>query len=277
MVHSAESITEDILKIYSSIKNLKDEEIIKGTYDVETVYQKLDELITLSIDDEAAEDILNVNGFAQVLDTITRFRALYTIGVESEYADIILASNDPWNVLENFSFYPNYCQLARTEYQGAELKANDMVVFLGSGPLPLTLIVMCHLHGLKGIGIEQDELRVELSRKVVDKLGLSDSIKIIQGNHSLLPLREGENLIMIAGQAMPKNEIVEHMAKTLPAGAKVSFRIYEKGLRRLLDRSILVDLPANIADEFNECCRIHPHPPVNNTVVFAVKSSTSRS
>jgi hypothetical protein len=134
---------------------------------------------------------------------------------------------------------------------------------------------MCHQHGLKGIGIEQDEQRAELSRKVVDKLGLSNAIKIIHGNHFQLPLNDRVDLIMIAAQAQPKKEIVEQLAKALPADTKISCRIYEKGLRRLLDRSILVDLPAKLADEFKECCRIHPLPPVNNTVVFAVRSSAA--
>lgn len=276
--HSSESIIEEILKIYSSIKDLEDEEILQDTSDhLKNVYQKLDDLITLPMDDEDAEAILNGHGFDQVLDAIARFRCLYTIRLETEHANTILASNEPWEMLRNYSFYPNYCQLVRTEYQGAGLKANDTVVFLGSGPLPLTLILMCHQHGLKGIGIEQDVQRAELSRKVVDKLGLSNAIKIIHGNHFQLSLSESVELIMIAAQAQPKKEIVEQLAKALPAGAKISCRIYEKGLRRLLDRSILVDLPAKLADEFKECCRIHPLPPVNNTVVFAVRSSAAPS
>ncbi|MEA1985282.1 MAG: nicotianamine synthase family protein [Euryarchaeota archaeon] len=275
-VHSSESIIEEILKIYSSIKDLEDEEILQDISDhLKNVYQRLDDLITLPMDDEAAEAILNGHGFDQVLDTITRFRYLYTIRLETEHANTILISNEPWEMLENYSFYPNYCQLVRTEYQGAGLKANDTVVFLGSGPLPLTLILMCHQYGLKGVGIEQDEQRAELSRKVVDKLELSNAIKIIHGNHFQLPLNDRVNLIMIAAQAQPKTEIVEQLAKALPAGTKISCRIYEKGLRRLLDRGILVDLPSKLADEFKECCRIHPLPPVNNTVVFAVRSSAA--
>ncbi|WP_244603465.1 nicotianamine synthase family protein [Methanococcoides sp. NM1] len=274
--HSSESIIEEILKIYSSIKDLEDEEILQDTSDhLKNVYQRLDDLITLPIDYEAAEAILNGHGFDQALDTIIRFIYLYTIRLETEYANSILTSNEPWEMLKIYSFYPNYCQLVRTEYQGAGLKANDTVVFLGSGPLPMTLILMCHQHGLKGIGIEQDEQRAELSRKVVDKLGLSNAIKIIHGNHFQLPLSEGADLIMIAAQAQPKKEIIEQLAKALPAGTKISCRIYEKGLRRLLDRSILVGLPAKLAHEFKECCRIHPLPPVYNTVVFAVRSSAA--
>ena len=57
------------------------------------------------------------------------------------------------------------------------------------------LIVLCRQYGLKGIGIEQESERVQLSRKALDKLGLSDRIKIIHGNHLTLPLETKSDLI----------------------------------------------------------------------------------
>jgi len=60
------------------------------------------------------------------------------------------------------------------------------VVIIGSGPLPISLIMMCHQYGVRGIGIEQETERAELSRKVLEKLGFSDQIRIITGNHSIL-------------------------------------------------------------------------------------------
>jgi len=75
------------------------------------------------------------------------------------------------------------------------------VVIIGSGPLPISLIMMCHQYGVRGIGIEQETERAELSRKVLEKLGLSDQIRIITGNHSILPLKDAAELIMVAAQA----------------------------------------------------------------------------
>ncbi|NPE28662.1 hypothetical protein HNV12_11975 [Methanococcoides sp. SA1] len=53
----------------------------------------MDDLITLPMDDEAAEAILNGHEFEQLLDTITKFRCLYTIRLETEHASSILTSN----------------------------------------------------------------------------------------------------------------------------------------------------------------------------------------
>ena len=36
-------------------------------------------------------------------------------------------------IIKNFAYIPNYLQLAKTEYQGSQLKPGDHVLFLGSG------------------------------------------------------------------------------------------------------------------------------------------------
>ena len=263
-----EKIIGDIFEIYSSIKDLKDEEILQDPSNhLRTIFQRLDHLIALNIYDKSAEAILYDSVFNLAFDAITRFRSLYTAKLEIEHAHSILESRDPWEMLTNFNYISNYLKLSLTEFQGARLKPGDNVVFLGSGPLPLTLIVLCHWYGLKGIGIEQDPDRAELSRKVLEKLGLSDQIEIINGDQLTLPLKTRSELIMIAAQAEPKKEIFNHLAKVLPVGTKLSYRIYEKGLRRLLDTFYLFELP----EQFEEYLRVQPEPPVNNTVVFVTK------
>jgi hypothetical protein len=89
---------------------------------------------------------------------------------------------------------------------------------------------------------------------VLQKLGLPDQIRIIEGNHFTLPLEEKSELIMVAAQAEPKKAIFDHLAKVLPTGTKVSYRIYEKGLRRLLDTFSRYVLPK----AFEEYLRISP-------------------
>ena len=74
-------------------------------------------------------------------------------------------------------------------------------------------------------------------------------------------------LVMVAADAGPKDKIFTHLAKTLPNGARLSYRIYEKGLRRLMDNQAALDPPP----AFKEYLRIRPEPPVNNTSVFLVK------
>jgi hypothetical protein len=263
--HFAESITEEIVEIHHSIKDFVDREIYHDpSGHLKAVFRRLDYLIAHDIDNISAEDILSNSGFNSAFDAISTFRSQYTAELEAEQAKSILKSSDPWKTLTDFTYLPNYIQLARTESRGAGLKPGNTVLFLGSGPLPLTLIVLCHQHGLNGIGIEQDPERVELSRKVLEKLGLSSQIRIIRGNQQTLPLAETPELIMVAAQAEPKKDIFDHLASVLPAGTKISYRIYEKGLRRMLDTFYRYELP----EQLREYLRIPPKPPANNTSVF---------
>jgi hypothetical protein len=263
--HFAESITEEIMEIHHSIKDFVDREIYQDpSGHLKAVFRQLDHLIALDVDKGSAEDIMSNSRFNSAFDAITTFRSQYTAELEAEQANSILQSGDPWKTLTDFTYLPNYIQLAQTECRGAGLKPGDTVLFLGSGPLPLTLIVLCHQHGTSGIGIEQDPKRVELSRKVIDKLGLSSQIRIIRGNQQTLPLAETPELIMVAAQAEPKKEIFNHLTSVLPAGTKISYRIYEKGLRRMLDTFYRYELPGQL----REYLRIPPEPPANNTSVF---------
>ncbi|MGB9131874.1 MAG: nicotianamine synthase family protein, partial [Methanosarcina sp.] len=82
--------------------------------------------------------------------------------------------------------------------------------------------------------------------------------------HFILPLEIRCDLYMVAAQAEPKEEVFEHLAKVLPKGSKISYRLYEKGLRKVLDGSSLSEIPIG----FEEFLRVEPEPPVNNTVIF---------
>jgi hypothetical protein len=258
-------ITEEIAAIHHSIKDFVDRGVYQDpTGHLKAVFRQLDYLIALDIDNRSAEDILSNFRFNSAFDAISTFRSQYTAELEAEQAESILKSEDPWNALTNFTYLPNYIQLAQTECRGAGLKPGDTVLFLGSGPLPLTLIILCHQHGLNGIGIEQYPERVELSRRVLEKLGLSSQIRIIHGNHLMLPLAETSDLVMVAALAEPKKEIFDHLASVLPAGTKISYRTYEKGLRRMLDTFYRYKLP----EQLREYLRIPPEPPANNTSVF---------
>ena len=255
-------------QIYTQIKDLKETDILDNSSpELYALFKSLDELVSLDIDEQSIDVLFESPDFNILIAEISRFRFLYNLKLEIEKAKSLLESSNPWQTLQNFTFYPNYLQLARTEYTGSGLKPKDCVLFLGSGPLPLSLIMLCREHGLFGIGIEQDGKRVSLSREVIACLGLSESIEIIEGNHFILPLKTRCDLYMVAAQAEPKEEIFEHLAKVLPKESKVSYRLYEKGLRRILDSNFLFELPSG----FEEYLRVQPEPPVNNTVVFLKK------
>ncbi len=265
MCYGVNSIIAEIVAIYDAIKDLKEADIHEDTENrLYAVFQQLDELIARDISDADVREIISSPRVKFAFEAIARFRSMYTAKLEIEKAKAIIASKtSPWTMIHEFPYFENYLQLANVEYHNAGLKPGDCVLFLGSGPLPLSLIVLCHFYGLKGIGIEENPYRAALSRQVLAKLGLSDQIEIIAGNHFTLPVASAPGLVMVAAQAEPKSEIFDHLAAVLPDNTRISYRIYEEGLRKILDISHYA-LPARL----EEICRVKPRPPANNTVVF---------
>jgi hypothetical protein len=263
-----DSIKKEFLDIYTAIQDLSDDEIFNNPEGIfQPHFKRLQHLIAMDIDDLAADEMLCDQKFQSITKHIAHLKTVNGLRMEIKRANAVIADPDPWSLLRRFQFYPNYLKLAQMEYKGGDLKPGDRVVFLGSGPLPLSLICLCTQNGVEGIGIEQVPEYALLSKKVIEALELSARIQIIQGDHFSLPLEEKCNLVMVGADAIPKAEIFDHLAKVFSKGTKFSYRIYEKGLRRLMDENPVTNLPPAL----REYTRIRPEPPVNNTSVFLVK------
>ncbi len=264
------SIKNEFLDIYAAVCDLTEDEILNGSEDIfRSHFERLQRLIAREVDDHLAEELLCDRQLRPITKRISRLKTVNGLRMEIKYARSIIAGSDPWIALQGFIYYPNYLRLADMEYRGAELKSGDRVVFLGSGPLPLSLICLCKHYDVRGVGIEQVPEYAKLSQKLICALELTEYIQIVQGNHFSLPLDKECILVMVAADAVPKDDIFTHLSKTLPEGTRVSYRIYEKGLRRLVDNPAALNLPA----VFNEYLRIRPEPPVNNTSIFLIKTA----
>jgi len=267
---SEDAIRSELLDVCAKVESLSDEEMLTGpSHLLEVPFRRLDVLASQEVDEETVDKILLDRDFQQVREAVARLRNVYSLRLEIEETRSILESQDPWKTLKGFTFYPNYQILAETEQAGAYLSPGDTVAFLGSGPLPLSLIVLCSERGLKGIGIERVSEWAEISRKVLDRLGLQSEIVILEGDQFTFPLERECQLVMIAAMARPKEEIFRHLAEVLLPGTRVSYRIYENGLRRLLD----LDHSFTPPPEFRETLRVRPKPPVNNTVIFLTRTN----
>jgi hypothetical protein len=232
------------------------------------VFEQINKLAGQDVDESDVEVLARDRELAAAFERINLLRSTFGPRLEVGRAEQVISASDPWEALAGFIFHPNYLELARMETRGAGLQAGDRVVFLGSGPLPLSCITMCAGHGVFCTGVERELELVELSRRAVERLGLADRLRIVHGDHRSLPLDDKADLTMVASAAEPKAEIFQHLAEVLPAGAKVSYRIHEKGLRRLINSPCLQAAPPG----FREIGRVQPRPPVINTCVFAEKA-----
>jgi hypothetical protein len=263
-----DGIRKQLLEIFNDCRDLTEDQVLDDPRDVFLPYDEtLNRLAALNVDDHLVDALIADPSLQPAIGQIARLKRVHGLRMERERARAVIDSRAPGETLKGYIYYPNYLQLADMESLGAGLRPGDRVVFLGSGPLPLSLIALAGRYAIRGVGIEKDPLNADLARKVLQALSLGERIQIVSGDHFSLPLPGPCSLVMVGADALPKEEIFRHLAATLPGGVKLSYRICEKGFRRLFDVDHVNVLPSG----FREYRRIRPRPPVNNTSVFTVK------
>ncbi|QTA89527.1 nicotianamine synthase family protein [Desulfonema magnum] len=230
------------------------------------LYQLLDDLAHLNTGDHLAGLILEQLEIRQELPTIRSYYTLFFSIHEVQLAEKLLKSADPWNTLKSFPLYPRYEALVRNQIQAMQITKNSRLAFVGSGPVPMSLILMSHLCGLRSVGLDISSQSVELSRKVIRHLGLEEDIEIIHGDESCLKELEW-NMVLIAALAEPKAHIFQNLHNLLKHRGNhipIIFRTYT-GMRAVLYEPVQ---PGDISG-FKIVREIFPTGRVNNTTVFA--------
>ena len=162
---------EEIADKLSNFGNLDDDMDALDDVAIDEVIKILDEVEVIAhdktIDFDSAKHILDDEKMNRALKLIRKFYVYVGARLEMENALKILNSDNPREVLDSFHFYDRYIGLINNESKLAKFNEEKTFLFLGSGPLPLTLIMFNEVFGCKCIGIEQQEDVAQLSRKVL--------------------------------------------------------------------------------------------------------------
>lgn len=215
----------------SALDNVDINEIIEILDDVEIIAHDR------TIDFDSAKHILDDEKMNKALKLIRKFYVYIGARLETENALEILKSENVDETLDSFQFYDRYVGLLNNESQLAKFNENKTFVFLGSGPLPITLIMFNKLFGCKCIGIEQQENVAELSRKVLKKLGLENEIEIVVGDETVIKSLEYD-ILMVAALAEPKERVFSNIWQYVDEGTPVIYRTYT-GMRAILYSPVL--------------------------------------
>lgn len=255
---------ENIQHISEAINDYEYEGLNK--YDLTKAIPILDEIEVVAHDKDIsfkdAEHMLDDVKMKKALDKIRDFYVNIGSHLEINQAKEILESDEPWKKLSSFHFYKRYEKLVSNEKELAGFKKEDKLVFVGGGPLPLTLIMFNKLFGIKGISIEVVPEVAELSKRVLKKLGLSSEIIVIQGDEKMIENIDYD-VLMIAAFAEPKHDVFSYVKKTIDSKTKILYRTYS-GMRAILYSPI----KEKDLDGFKEVGRVYPTGKVNNTSVL---------
>jgi hypothetical protein len=136
----------------------------------------------------------------------------FETALEESVAKAILASADnlltPTNLTMNY--LRRYRKLAEAEIALAGIRSDDRVLFIGSGPLPITAIQYALQTGCTVECVEQLLPAVEVSRLVVTRLGLEASVHPSHARGQEFPVGSYD-VILVGVLAEPKAEILAHL------------------------------------------------------------------
>jgi Nicotianamine synthase protein len=190
--------------------------------------------------------------------------------LELAWARRIAASAEPRAELARFPYAGNYHRLARMELDLlAEVtdRRPGRVAFVGSGPLPLTSLLVAADLGVTVDNLDRDPAAVALGERVVRALGAADRLTFRRTDVTDADLG-GYDLVILAalvGASGPeKRAILGHLAATMAPGAVLLARS-ARGMRSLLYPPI----EPTALDGFELQAVVHPVDEVVNSVVLA--------
>lgn len=150
--------------------------------------------------------------------------------LEDQFAHEILDASQ--TRFENYLLSDRFATLISEELAMVGPPKPERILFIGSGPLPISAY---HLHLQTNLPIDcldQNPAAIELSSKAIERLGLQAALRIINGEGERFQVREYD-LIVIALLAKPKRRILRNLRRHASPDCRILCRT-SSGLRTLL-------------------------------------------
>lgn len=269
-----ELLIQRVVYLYSKISQL---DSLRPCEEVNALFS---ELVSLCIR-PCTIDILSIDSNIQAV----RCELIHLCGqaeglLESHFSIILGRLPQPPSQLHLFPYYSNYRKLALMEFQmlcQSGVVTPKRLAFVGSGPLPLTSMVLalhympCTMFDNYDIDADANKLATELVRGDPD---LSARMAFHTCNIKKVKerLREYEVVFLAALVGIDgasKAEVIEHLAKQMREGATLVVRS-ARGARAFLYP--VVDEGLLEATGFDVVSVVHPTDEVLNSVIIATKS-----
>lgn len=250
------------------------------TKHINALFTKLVEICTMERDENTVKYILSCPSIKSITPSLQLMASQGEYELELAWARFFASQNEP--KFDQFVYFKNYKDLVNLELSclmgvGASLKH---VVFIGSGPLPLSSILMYqnitrsdsfqgdfYMHN-----IDRDSASITLSNKLLWKLNISKGFyqhKTEAADYK--SFNEADTVILgaLVGQdAGDKMELLTTIGTKMRTGAFIMIRSAHS-LRKLL-------YPSIEPHQVNQCgfetmVVVHPHNDIVNSILIAKK------
>lgn len=190
---------------------------------------------------------------------------------ECAWAEALILAENPWKMMATFPDIQHYRDLTTLGWNTLRLCCghdHGTVLFCGSGPLPLTAILLATQHGAQVTCLELSPDAVQLSRKVIAALKLEGSITIEEGDAMQYDKFNQFEIIAVAALVGAEQEEAVKAAifKRIKTLARPKTHILARstwGNRSLLYRP----LPQSVYQDLRLLAEVHPQGDVVNSIV----------
>lgn len=192
-------------------------------------------LLSDLIDQKEAEEVVSQAQRSGLLGRSQQLYLPYETLLEESFTRMILATSavdllGEDNITHNY--LTRYYNLAANEIRLAGLTQTDHVLFIGSGPFPITAIEYAKQTGCRVDCVEKLEDKAEASRNVIHRLGLSSQIQVYNAEGQSFPPGV-YSAILVGVLAQPKQDIIDSIERESRDGTKVLART-TTGLRQFI-------------------------------------------
>ncbi len=159
-------------------------------------------------------------------DTLERLQRVYErfeIDLEYDFARKVI---DGEATIEQYPLYQRFQRLVQAEVDLANITDKDRVLFIGSGPFPISAILLSQITSARVDCFDHSREAVSTSEMVIEKLGLSDRIRILNAGGDTQKIY-GYNVIMVAILTQPKSEILYNAQFSVPERTRIICRTSE--------------------------------------------------
>ncbi|MDL5158422.1 nicotianamine synthase family protein [Actinomycetospora termitidis] len=230
-------------------------------------------LVALAIEPGAAREAETVLADPAVATLLPELRRLCADGeyhLEEHWARRVLAASDPAAELARFPYHQNYVDLTRLEHHavtGLVPEGPRRVLFVGSGPLPLTSMLLAERYGCEVDNLDHAPEAATLGGALATALGRT-GLRFRTGEAEDVDGLERYDLVYLAALAglepTSKQRLLAHLGRCLAPGTLVLARSAHS-LRGLLYPVLDPhDLPG-----LETLSVVHPFTDVVNSVVVA--------
>lgn len=162
----------------------------------------------------------------------------YETDLEEDFALRIIEGDA---IVVEYPLYDRFNRLVKSECKLAEILPSDKLLFVGSGPFPISPILFSTISGAQVDCFDSSPEACSISRKVIDKLNLSDRVRVIQKSAQdvdlptvMTPGDYGKyDVVVVALLAQPKAAILDQIWRSVGPYPRVVLR-YSEGSRELL-------------------------------------------